>query len=104
VGFFHGWQVRHSPLIYQQVGDNYVVVASKGGDPKHPAWYLNLLAEPEAEIRVGVKRMRARARTAVDAERADLWAIMSKAYPPYDDYQARAKGREIPVVVLEPIA
>lgn len=95
--------VRHAPLIYQEGGGGYVVVASKGGAPQHPAWYLNLKNEPEVEIRVGPRRMKARARTAQGEERTRLWALMAKAYPPYDDYQRRAGAREIPVVVLEPL-
>ena len=96
-------EARHSPLIYAEDGEAYVVIASKGGFPSDPAWYLNLTANPEAEIRVGPKRLRVRARTAHGEERARIWAKMRDIYAPYDDYQARAKTREIPVVVLEPI-
>ena len=90
------------PLIYGKVADDYVIVASKGGAPAHPAWYLNLAAEPDCEIRVGAQHLHVRARDAVGEERESLWRRLAKIYPPYDDYQARTGGREIPVVVLEP--
>ena len=76
--------------------------ASKGGMPTHPAWYLNLCAQPEVKVQVATKKLRARARTAQGAERASLWQQMAKIYPPYDDYQKRTE-REIPVVVLDPV-
>jgi proline iminopeptidase len=90
------------PLIYGKAPAGYVIVASKGGAPAHPAWYLNLRDDPNVEIQVGPERMRARARTASGAERAELWKQMAVIYPPYDEYQRRAQQREIPVVVLEP--
>jgi deazaflavin-dependent oxidoreductase (nitroreductase family) len=90
-----------TPLIYGRVNGNYVVVASKGGSPTHPHWYLNLVANPEVEIQVVRERYHARARTAGPDERKRLWKEMAKIFPPYDEYQARA-GREIPIVVLEP--
>lgn len=92
---------RMHPLIYGRHGDDYLVVASKGGAPQHPAWYLNLEANPEVEIQVKGQKMRAQARTARPEERAELWPIMTKEWPAYDDYQ-RQTGREIPIVVLEP--
>jgi deazaflavin-dependent oxidoreductase (nitroreductase family) len=79
-----------------------VVVASKGGTPQHPGWYLNLTAGPEVEIQVVADRMRARARTAEGADRERLWAQMTGIWPAYDDYQAKTK-RRIPVVILEPV-
>lgn len=93
---------RPSPLIYGEEGDGYVVVASKGGLPNHPVWYLNLEADPDCELMVGAKRVAAHARVAKGAERERLWKKMAAIYPPYDEYQERAKGRTIPVVVLEP--
>jgi len=90
------------PLFYGEVDGAYVIVASKGGAPEHPGWYRNLLAHPEAEIQVGTRRMRVRARTAQGAERARLWEVAVGFWPPYADYQLKATGREIPVVVLEP--
>ncbi|MGE0386878.1 MAG: nitroreductase family deazaflavin-dependent oxidoreductase [Gammaproteobacteria bacterium] len=93
---------RPAPVIYQKVDAGYCVIASKGGWPDHPAWFLNLQADPVCEIQVGRERLRARARVAEGAERAALWATMRAAYSAFDDYQARTQ-REIPVVVLEPL-
>ncbi len=95
---------RALPLIYGTVGDSYVVIASKGGMPKHPLWYLNLEAEPECELQVGAKRVSARARVAEGEERDRLWTQMAGIYAPYDDYQKSAAQRTIPVVVLDPVA
>ncbi len=89
------------PLIYGETAGGYAIVASKGGAPSHPAWYLNLTARPEVRVQVGARRFRARARTAAGSERASLWKQMVGIYPPYADYQKRTE-REIPVVVLEP--
>ena len=79
------------------------LIASKGGMPNHPVWFLNLEAEPECDVRVGRKKLRARARVAEGKEREQLWEKMAKIYPPYDEYQKRAAGRVIPVVVLDPV-
>lgn len=89
------------PLIYGVDGERYVIVGSKGGGPEHPAWYLNLQANPEARLQVGNKKCRAIARTVTGAERQRLWDMMTLVYPPYPQYQKRTT-REIPVVVLEP--
>lgn len=91
------------PLIYGETEGGYVIVASKGGFPTHPAWYRNLEAQPEVDVQVAAKRFRARARTARGEERDALWKQMVALYPPYTEYQARTE-REIPVVVLEPLA
>jgi F420H(2)-dependent quinone reductase len=96
-------KLRPLPLLYQEIDGKYVVIGSKGGAPAHPGWYVNLKANPECEIRVGAKRMRARARTASGEERTRGWSKMAAMYPPYDDYQKRAGSRQIPVVVLDPI-
>ncbi len=88
------------PLIYGKEGANYVVVASKGGAPEHPAWYLNLQAQPQVEVQVADKKFRAVAHAASGEERARLWQLMAEVYPPYLDYQKQTT-REIPVVVLE---
>jgi deazaflavin-dependent oxidoreductase (nitroreductase family) len=90
------------PLIYGTYGRAYVVIASKGGAPDHPAWYKNLVANPVCQIQVSTDVYKAKARTATGEERAKLWSQLQKIYPPYDDYQRVATGREIPVVVLEP--
>ena len=88
------------PLIYGEDGNNYVIVASKGGAPEHPAWYLNLQANPQVDLQVADKKFHAVARTATAQERERLWKMMSDVYPPYPEYQTRTT-REIPVVVLE---
>ena len=91
---------RSAPLIYGQHGEDYLVVASKGGAEEHPAWYLNLAAEPEVTVQVLGDRFQARARTAGPEEKPELWKIMTGQWPPYDEYQ-RKTARDIPVVVLE---
>lgn len=88
------------PLIYGEENGKYVVVASKGGAPEHPGWYLNLVAHPTVEVQVLADRFRATARTATGEERARLWQTMAAIYPPYNAYQAKTQ-REIPVIVLE---
>ncbi|NNL65998.1 MAG: nitroreductase family deazaflavin-dependent oxidoreductase [Myxococcales bacterium] len=93
---------RALPLIYGEHGDSYVVIASKGGMPNHPVWFLNLEAKPECELMVGAKKLSARARVAEGEERERLWKQMAGIYPPYDDYQKNAGDRVIPVVVLDP--
>jgi len=90
---------RTTPLLYGRDGDNFVVIASMGGAPKHPAWYLNLHGQ-EAEVQVRRERLRVRARDAEGEERERLWALMVSLYPSYDDYQKKTE-RRIPVVVLE---
>lgn len=97
-------QDKMLPLIYKQTGNAYIVIASKGGAPMHPAWYLNLKAHPDCGIRVGKDQHLVRARDAEGDERAGLWTQMAEIYPPYDDYQRYAGDRTIPVVVLEPRA
>ncbi|MGH7780466.1 MAG: nitroreductase family deazaflavin-dependent oxidoreductase [Candidatus Binataceae bacterium] len=96
-------KLRPLPLLYQEMDGKYVVIGSKGGAPTHPGWYVNLRANPQCEIRVGSKRMRARALTASGDERTRGWQKMAAMYPPYNDYQKRAGSRQIPVVVIEPI-
>ncbi len=91
------------PLIYGKTENGYAIVASKGGAPSHPAWYLNLTAHPEVEVQVEAERFPVKARTATGAERSALWDQMVGIYPPYADYQKRTE-REIPVVILEPAA
>ena len=92
---------RTTPLLYIEDGDRYVVVASKGGHPRHPAWYHNLRANPDVTIQVGSRRMQAHARDAYPDERPRLWNRAVEAWGQYEDYQRRTP-REIPVVVLEP--
>jgi F420H(2)-dependent quinone reductase len=92
---------RTSPLLYVREGEDIVVVASKGGYPKHPAWYHNLMANPDTKVQIGSHLVPVHARAAKPEERDHLWALADRAYPGYKDYRARA-GREIPLVVLEP--
>ena len=94
---------RTTPLLYVQDAGRYVVVASVGGAPKHPAWYLNLRDNPAATIQVGARSIDVSATTASTEERKRLWALATQMYAGYDDYQART-SREIPVVVLTPAA
>lgn len=91
---------RRTALIYGRDGENYIVVASYGGAPKHPTWYLNLRANPEVRVQVGAEKFPARARTAREDEKPRLWQTMTAIWPAYNDYQARTE-RKIPVVVLE---
>ena len=91
---------RTTPLIYENAGDDYVVVASKGGAQKHPGWYRNLAKDPDVEVQIEGDVFPARARTANGDERERLWARAAEQWPAYDDYQTRT-DREIPVVVLE---
>ncbi len=90
------------PLIFGRSGPNYVVVASKGGAPTHPAWYLNLRANPEVKVQVKAEKFTARAYTAEGEERAALWRKMVEIYGPYEKYQTKT-DRQIPVVVLKPV-
>ena len=91
---------RTNALIYGRSGDDYLVVASRGGSDQPPGWYVNLKHEPEVEVQVFADRFRARARTATAEERPEMWAEMVTHWPDYDAYQRRTE-REIPVVVLE---
>lgn len=91
---------RTTPLIYESDGDRYAIVASKGGAPEHPGWYLNLVAHPEVEVQVRGDVFRARASTAEGEERERLWELVNRQWPDYDSYQEKT-DREIPVVVLE---
>jgi deazaflavin-dependent oxidoreductase (nitroreductase family) len=92
---------RTVPLLYVPDGDNFVVVASRGGMGSHPAWYLNLLAEPSASVQVGTEIRQMCARDATDEERLRLWPVLTSAYRHFDAYQARTP-RHIPVVILSP--
>ena len=91
---------RTTPLIYENAGDAYVIVASKGGAPEDPGWYRNLSNDPEVELQVKDDVFHARARTAEGEERERLWKLAAEQWPDYDAYQTKT-DREIPVVVLE---
>ena len=93
---------RTTPLLYLPDGDRYVTVASNGGAAKHPVWWLNLQAYPEATVEVGGRKTRVRATEARGEEKARLWEGLVRMYPSYESYQRRT-DREIPVVLLEPV-
>jgi deazaflavin-dependent oxidoreductase (nitroreductase family) len=93
---------RTNPMVYQQVGDNYAVFASKGGAPTNPDWYHNLVAHPDVKIEVGDKTIGARARVAEGDERERIWSKQKQVMPGFADYDQKT-SRVIPVVVLEPV-
>jgi deazaflavin-dependent oxidoreductase (nitroreductase family) len=92
---------RTSPLVYARDGANVILIASKGGYPKNPAWFHNLKANPDTTIQIGRERSSVRARVATAEERGHLWPLVVGVYGGYEDYQRRTE-REIPLVVLEP--
>ena len=92
---------RTSPLLYVMDGEDFVIIASKGGAPTHPAWYLNLKANPDATVEVGDRKVRVRAEEVDSEEKVRLWQKMVEMYPTYDDYQRKTK-REIPLLILRP--
>lgn len=94
--------VRKTPLMRVEHDGRYVVVASMGGAPQHPVWYLNLLADPHVTLQDGAEVTDLRARTATPEERAVWWPRATAAWPAYDEYQNNT-DREIPVVILEPV-
>jgi deazaflavin-dependent oxidoreductase (nitroreductase family) len=93
-------QRRSTPLIFRPYGDSYLVVASKGGTPTSPEWYLNLQADPQVQVQIKGETFAARARTAGPEEKPAMWRHMTEVWPDYDAYQAKTE-REIPIVVLE---
>ena len=92
---------RRTVLIYGTSGDDFVVVASKGGADHDPAWFLNLEADPSVGVQAGTRRFTARARVASPAERETLWPRMAQIFPLYDEY-AQKTDRVIPIVLLTP--
>jgi deazaflavin-dependent oxidoreductase (nitroreductase family) len=92
---------RTTPLAYTEDGDDLIVVASKGGFPRHPAWYHNVVANPETTVQVGSRRRPVHARVANSQERKRLWPLALEVYGGYAGYQERT-DREIPLVILEP--
>jgi F420H(2)-dependent quinone reductase len=92
---------RTTPLVYGKDGPNLVLVASKGGYPKNPGWFHNLMAHPDIEVQVGTERRKVHVRQATDDERTRLWPLMVRVWPGYDDYRKRT-DRKIPLLVLEP--
>ncbi len=95
-------KIRKTPLVRVPHGDGYLAVASMGGQPKHPVWYLNLVADPDVVVQDGADRRRYRARVVEGPERDELWAVAVAAYGDYADYQKRCE-RRIPVVALDPV-
>jgi deazaflavin-dependent oxidoreductase (nitroreductase family) len=93
---------RTTPLVYVRDGESLVLIASKGGNIRHPAWYLNLRANPEVEVLLGGKTVRCTAKDASGEERERLWNKAVGVYSGYEKYRRRAGGRKIPVVVLKP--
>ncbi len=94
---------RKFALIYQRQCGDYVIVAFKGGSDAQPGWYLNLVDNPEVEVQVLADQFPARARTADNVERAELWPTMTDVWPDYDNYQEKT-DRQIPIVILERMA
>jgi deazaflavin-dependent oxidoreductase (nitroreductase family) len=94
---------KTTPLIYGKDGTRFIIVASRGGAPQHPAWFLNLRDNPVVRFQVANKKFRGVARIVAGAEREQLLRMMEGLFPPYRDYQAKTT-REIPVVALEPQA
>jgi F420H(2)-dependent quinone reductase len=92
---------RATPLLYVVDGEDFVIIASKGGAPTHPAWYLNLVANPDTTVEVGDRKSRVSAEELAGEEKVRLWRKMAEMYPTYDDYQDKTK-REIPLLVLHP--
>jgi deazaflavin-dependent oxidoreductase (nitroreductase family) len=95
-------EARTTPLVFGRDGERYILIASKGGAPDHPDWYLNLSANPEVRLQVMGDKFAGRARTATAVEKPRLWKLMTSFRPSYDDYQAKT-DRDIPVVIVERI-
>lgn len=95
--------IRKTPLMRVKDGDNYILVGSQGGRPKHPVWVYNLRANPGVELRDATEVYQMRVREVDDdPERARLWSLAVEAFPPYAEYQAKT-DRKIPVFVAEPV-
>ena len=92
---------RTTPLLYLQDGENMVVIASNGGNARHPAWWFNIDANPSATVQVGRETKRVRAETVNEEEKSRLWPLLLEAYAGYQDYEDETE-RTIPVVVLRP--
>jgi deazaflavin-dependent oxidoreductase (nitroreductase family) len=92
---------RTSPLVYVRDGEDVVIVASKGGHSKNPAWFHNVMANPDTTVQIGSRRMPVHARLADPAERERLWPMAVEVYGGYEQYRRRTE-REIPLVILEP--
>ena len=93
-------QKHTTPLVYTRDGDRVVIIASMGGAPKHPAWFLNLRANPDVTLEIGTEKFEAKASVAEGAERERLYAAQAAMMPAFTEYQQKTT-RQIPVVVLE---
>jgi deazaflavin-dependent oxidoreductase (nitroreductase family) len=94
--------VRTSPLVYRADGESLAIIASKAGQPSHPAWFHNLMANPETTVQIGREVRPVRARLATEAESERFWPEFIAAYPSYATYRERAHPRVIPIVILDP--
>lgn len=95
---------RVSPLAYQKVGNSYAIFASKAGAPENPAWFHNLVANPDTTIEIGDQTIKVRARVTDDAEREPIWEKQKQDAPQFAGYEEKAAGvRKIPVVLLDPV-
>ena len=90
-----------TPIFYFRTGDGFYIIGSKGGAPEHPLWFRNLEANPQAWVAFPGSKIAVRARVAEGEERTRLWDAAAVLYPPYNEYQARAGSRKIPIVVLD---
>jgi deazaflavin-dependent oxidoreductase (nitroreductase family) len=95
---------RVNPLVYQQVGDSFAIFGSFGGQPRDPQWFRNLVAHPDTTVEVGTATIPVRARVADSAERAPIWARQKEIAPNFAEYEKSAAPREIPVILLDPVA
>jgi deazaflavin-dependent oxidoreductase (nitroreductase family) len=93
---------HETPVMYREVDGGYAVFASYAGRPENPAWYHNLLANPQVTAEIGTRTLPLIARVADDAERAPIWAAQKAAVPGFADYETKT-DRQIPVVILEPV-
>jgi F420H(2)-dependent quinone reductase len=94
---------RATPLLYVMDGEDFVLIASKGGAPTHPAWYLNLMANPDVTVEIKDREVHVRAEEVHGEEKTRLWQKMVEMYPTYDDYQTKTE-REIPLLILHPVS
>jgi deazaflavin-dependent oxidoreductase (nitroreductase family) len=95
---------RVSPLMYQQVGDSFAIFGSKAGAPTNPDWYYNLAAHPDTTIELGRGTVKVRARVASPDERGPIWEKQKQLAPGFAEYETNAAPRQIPVILLDPVA
>jgi deazaflavin-dependent oxidoreductase (nitroreductase family) len=95
---------RVNPLMYKPVGDSFAIFASKAGGPSNPDWYYNLAAHPDTTIEVGTNTVKVRARVTDEDERGQIWEKQKETNPGFAEYETSAAPRQIPVVVLDPVA